>query len=71
MALQLETAGWRIVWLSLTGRPSVRAALAQARGLPITAPWGELLDELWSERTVIVLEELEGAEEFEPLLSRC
>lgn len=68
-ALQLETAGWRIVWLSVAGRPSVRAALAQARGLPNTAPWGPILDELWSERTVVVLEELEGAEELEPLLN--
>ncbi len=63
----LEGRGWRILWLSLAEREA-RAAIAQSLELPASAPWGALLDELWHVPTLLVLEELEGHEDLQPLL---
>ncbi|MFA5551194.1 MAG: BTAD domain-containing putative transcriptional regulator [Trueperaceae bacterium] len=63
----LEDRGWRVVWLSLAEREA-RSAIAQRLDLPATAPWGVLLDELWRMPTVLVLEELDGSENLQPLL---
>ncbi len=66
-AEHLETDGWRVLWFSLAGREPL-AALQGALGLPSEAPWGTVLEQLWSERTLLVLEDLDGDEELEPLL---
>lgn len=64
---RLEAEGWRVVWLALP-EGDVRPGLAQALGLPGTAPWSVLLQTLAQERTAVVLEDLEGSEEIGPLL---
>lgn len=66
-ALDLEAGGWRVVWLSLAEREA-RAAIAQRLELPASAPWDVLLDELWRRPTLLVLEELDGSEDLQPLL---
>lgn len=66
----LEGEGWRAVWTVLAGRDA-RPLVAEALGLPVNTPWGALLDALWEERTLLVIEELEAFEEHEfltPLL---
>lgn len=66
-AAELEDRGWRVIWLSLAYRDP-RITLAQALELPAATPWAVLLDELWTAPTVVVLEDLEGHEDLEPLL---
>lgn len=66
-AWQLEDRGWRVVWLSLAGREA-KSAIAQSLELPASAPWGAVVDELWNQPTLLVLEELEGHEDLQPLL---
>src|SRR5690554_2781130 len=66
-AFELEGRGWRVIWLSLAEREA-RAAIAQQLDLPPVAPWGVLLDELWRQPTLLVLEELDGSEDVQPLL---
>ena len=66
-AWELEERGWRVVWLSLAEREA-RSAIAQSLSLPASAPWGVLLDELWKTPTLLVLEELDGSEDLQPLL---
>src|SRR5690606_4434002 len=56
-AWELEDRGWRVVWLSLAER-GARSAIAQRLDLPASAPWAALLDELWHQPTLLVLEEL-------------
>lgn len=63
---RLEEDGWRIVWTVLGGREP-RALVARALELPETAPWGVLLDALWQEPTLLVIEDLETIEEHESL----
>lgn len=63
----LEPEGWRILWLSAQGR-DLKAALADLLNLSSELAWGQLLDGLWSEPTLVVLEDLEGGEELNPLL---
>lgn len=65
-ARSLEDGGWRAVWLS--GRYSgLLPTLATALGLPSRAPWPVVLDALWAERTLLVLEDLEGLDDQEEL----
>lgn len=66
-ARQLESRDWRVIWLSLAQRDA-DAAIAHQLDLPAGAPWGVLLDTLWSVPTLLVLEELSGAEDLQPLL---
>lgn len=66
---RLATDGWRLAWVALAGQDP-RAALARELGQPPQAPWGVVLDELWSRPTLVVLEDLEGNEPLEPLLKR-
>ena len=66
-AWDLEERGWRVIWLSLAEREA-KTAIAQTLDLPAGAPWGVLLDELWSVPTLLVLEELDGGEDLQPLL---
>lgn len=69
-AAHLTQAGWRTTWLAAVGR-SPRALLATELGLPAGSPWRALLDQLWSQPTLLVLEDLEtldDPEELTPLL---
>jgi len=66
-AARLETVGWRVRWLDLFGR-DLKGALARAAGLPGGVPWPVLLEELWHEPTLLVLEDLTGEEDLTPLL---
>lgn len=63
----LEQEGWRIFWLSVQGR-DLKTALANLLNLAAEGPWGSLLDALWQEPSLLVLEDLEGNEELNPLL---
>jgi DNA-binding SARP family transcriptional activator len=65
-AEQLESE-WRVLWLSVGGW-DVKTALEKLLELPGETPWGTLLDELWKIPTVLVLEDLEGSEDLNPLL---
>lgn len=67
---ELEAAGWRVVWTAAQGREP-KALVAQALELPTSAPWGVILEALWSEPTLLVIEDLEtltSHEELSPLL---
>lgn len=66
----LEAEGWRVLWLSL-GEREPRAALGRLLDLPAETPWAVLLDALWEQKTLLVLEDLEGladASSLTPLL---
>jgi DNA-binding SARP family transcriptional activator len=65
-AASLETE-WRVLWLSVGGW-DVKAVLEKLLELPPETPWGMLLDELWKTPTLLVLEDLEGTEDLNPLL---
>jgi DNA-binding SARP family transcriptional activator len=69
-AEQLEADDWRVVWLSPQGR-DVRTALTQLLTLPNYAPWGIVLDTLWQQNTMVVIEDLTGGEEITALLKDC
>ena len=66
-ALQLEAAGWRVVWLSLMGEDA-RGLLARVLELPSDTPWSLVLEALWQEKTLVILEDLEGTEKLSLLL---
>lgn len=65
-AHQLES-DWRVLWLS-SGGWDVKVALEKLLELPPETPWGMLLDELWKTPTLLVLEDLGGDEDLNPLL---
>ncbi len=66
-ASKLEEDGWRVVWIALLGEDP-RPVLARALELPANAPWSVVLEHLWSSPTLVILEDLEGAERLTPLL---
>lgn len=69
-AAVLEGSGWRTVWLS--GRyESLTATLAASLGLPPRSTLPVVLDAVWTGKTLLVLEDLEGLadpEQLSPLL---
>lgn len=65
-ATNLEADGWRVVW-AVAGGHEPRLLVAQQLGLPDSAPWSVLLQSLWSERTLLVIEDLETLEDHESL----
>ena len=67
-AWNLEREGWRVLWLSLNGQDA-RGPLATLLNLPPEAPWGVVLEALWREPTLLVLEDIEGDEAIDPLLA--
>ena len=67
-AWNLEREGWRVLWLSLNGQDA-RGPLATLLKLPPGAPWGVVLEALWREPTLLVLEDIEGDEAIDPLLA--
>jgi Bacterial transcriptional activator domain len=69
-AQQLEHDHWRILWLSVEGR-DLKTALASLVNLPSEILWGTLLDTLWTVPTLVVLEDLEGSEDLNPILKDC
>lgn len=60
----LESGGWRVIWTAAQGREP-KQLVAQELGLPRTAPWGALLEALWGEPTLLVVEDLETPDEHE------
>ncbi len=66
-AAQLEADGWRVVWLSTQGEDP-RGLTARALGLPEQSLWSSVLEVLWAVPTLLILEDLEGAENISPLL---
>jgi tetratricopeptide (TPR) repeat protein len=66
-AEELEREHWHVLWLSTQGR-ELKSALATLLELPGEALWGMILDELWKRPTLLVLEDLEGSEDLNPLL---
>lgn len=65
-AKRLEEDGWRTTWLAAGGRDP-RSQLATELGLPAGSPWSVTLDLLWSQRTLLVLEDLESLDDHEDL----
>jgi DNA-binding SARP family transcriptional activator len=65
-ARQLESQ-WRVLWLA-SGGWDVKNALEKLLELPPETPWGMLLEELWKDATLLVVEDLEGHEDLNPLL---
>jgi tetratricopeptide (TPR) repeat protein len=63
----LEKEGWRVLWLSVQGR-DLKTTLATLLDLPSETFWGSLLDALWQQPTLLVLEDLEGSENLNFLL---
>jgi DNA-binding SARP family transcriptional activator len=66
-AAQLESDGWRVVWLATLGEDP-RSLLARALGLPQDAPWGAVIERVWAQPTLVILEDLEGGERFSALV---
>jgi DNA-binding SARP family transcriptional activator len=66
-AKELERDHWRVLWMSVEGR-ELKPGLATLLELPGEALWGMVLDELWRKPTLLVLEDLSGSEELNPLL---
>lgn len=66
-AESLEIAGWRVIWAAMAGL-TVQQTLAAALRLPAAIPWAVIHDELAREPTLLVLEDLSGDEQLEPLL---
>ncbi|HET8984468.1 MAG TPA: hypothetical protein VFN03_01795, partial [Trueperaceae bacterium] len=66
-AQTLEAQGWRVAWFA-SGGTEPRALLASGLGLPGGSPWSAVLDALWSERTLVVLEDLESLGDHETLV---
>jgi Bacterial transcriptional activator domain len=66
-AEELERERWRVLWLSIQGR-ELKTALATLLELPSETLWGIVLDHLWNCPTLLVLEDLEGDEDLNPLL---
>lgn len=66
-AQHLEGQGWRVAWLTAAGNDP-REVLAKGFGLPAASPWSAVLEALWSERTLVVLEDLESLEDHESLV---
>lgn len=67
---ELEGAGWRVYWTAAQGREP-KGLVAQVLGLPASAPWGVILETLWGQPTLLVIEDLEtldSHEELSPLL---
>lgn len=67
-AAQLEALSWRVLWLSAPRE--VEGRVAAAVGLPAGVPWDTLLDALWQQPTLLVLEDLETGAGLSPLLGR-
>lgn len=65
-ALHLEEGGWRTTWLAAGGR-APRSLIATELGLPAGSPWSVTLDLLWSQPTLLVLEDLESLDDPEDL----
>ena len=66
-AAALEQSGWRVVWLA-AGGGDPRQLLASALQLPPGTQWSALLDTLWSDPTLLVLEDLESLADHEELV---
>jgi hypothetical protein len=61
--------GRRVVWTAPAGL-GVHGALTRALALPADAPWGIVLDAAWAVPTVLVIEDLDGVDDLDPLLRR-
>lgn len=67
---ELEEQGWRTIWLAMEGS-NPKQRIASALNLPVDLPWAGIFDTLWSERTLLVLEDLESLgddQDLTPLL---
>ncbi len=66
-AESLEMDGWRVLWTALVGGP-VQQVVASVLNLPQDVPWPVILEELELMPTLLVIEDLHGDEDLEPLL---
>lgn len=66
-AATLEAEHWRVIWLAADAQ-GVRRTVADGLSLPPESPWGAVLSTLWSEPTVLVLEDLENLSDHEELV---
>lgn len=66
-AASREADGWRVIWLAADAS-EVSRTVANGLGLPAASPWEAVLETLWAEPTVLVLEDLENLEDHEELV---
>ena len=66
-AASLEPEGWRVIWVAADA-DDLRRTVADGLSLPTSSPWGAVLETLWSEPTVLVLEDLENLADHEELV---
>ena len=66
-AATLENDDWRLVWLAADSS-DVRRTVAAGLSLPADSPWEAVLETLWVQPTVLVLEDLENLENHEELV---
>lgn len=66
-AASREADGWRVIWLAADAS-EVSRTVATGLGLPAASPWEAVLETLWAEPTVLVLEDLENLEDHEELV---
>jgi DNA-binding SARP family transcriptional activator len=59
--------GWRSFWFAKPEQ-SLQSALCEVLKLPPYAPWSVILDDLWSQPTLVVLEDLTGGEALSDFL---
>jgi hypothetical protein len=63
----LERENWRVLWLS-SGERDLKAAVASLLDIPAELSWDNVLETLWNTPTLLVIEDLEGVEDLNPLL---
>lgn len=66
-AASLERDDWRVVWLAADAS-NIRRTVATGLYLPADSPWEPVLESLWNQKTILVLEDLENLSNHEELV---
>lgn len=66
-AATLESDNWRVIWVAADA-DNVRRTVAAGLSLPADSPWEAVLETLWGQKTVLVLEDLENLTDHEELV---
>lgn len=66
-AATLESDNWRVIWVAADA-DNVRRTVAAGLSLPADTSWEAVLETLWGQKTVLVLEDLENLTDHEELV---